>query len=192
MPMFSSRRSTAVLLSTLWLALAPGPALAAGPDPGPPAQRGMVGQLWDTVTDEQAWTGEGHWRMVFAPTAAHFRYSEEHRHVWAIGVERERADHWLAGLSYFTNSFGQPSAYAYVGRRFNGVLDSLPQLYAQGSAGVLYGYKGKYKNKVPLNVGGFSPGALIGLGWQFTPSAGAALHLLGDAGVMLQFGWDFR
>ena len=33
----------------------------------------------------------------------------------ALGAERQGDTGWLYGGSYFSNSFGQPSAYAYVG-----------------------------------------------------------------------------
>jgi hypothetical protein len=41
-------------------------------------------------------------------------------------------------------------------------------------------------------VNGFSPGALVSMGWQFERRASAAVHLLGDAGLMLQLSWDLR
>jgi hypothetical protein len=175
-------------LCTVGAALAASPARAADSDSWFDGQ--AIGQTLDSITDPEAWTEQGHWRLAYAPTALHFRPSTEHRHVWAIGVERQRPDNWLAGFSYFSNSFGQPSAYAYVGRRFDGILEGVPPLFAQASVGVLYGYKGKFKNKVALNFHGFAPGALVGLGWHFTPSASLVVHLLGDAGVMFQFGYD--
>jgi len=133
--------------------------------------------------------GPGHWRLLAAPVSAHFRYSEEHRNAWAIGVERQRPDDWLAGASFFSNSFGQPSGYVYIGKRFPGLFDQAP-LFAQVSAGLMYGYVGKYASKVPLNYSGFSPGALASLGWQFTAQFAVTAHLLGDAGVMLQLSYD--
>jgi hypothetical protein len=57
---------------------------------------------------------------------------------------------------------------------------------------MMYGYRGEFQHKVPLNYKGFSPGALVTLGWQFNKDGAAALHLLGDAGIMLQFSWDLR
>ncbi len=135
--------------------------------------------------------GPGHWRALVSPFSAHFRYSAEHRYVWGLGVERQRSDDWLGGASYFSNSFGQPSAYLYVGKRF-GALFGQEQLFAQASGGMLYGYRGAYKNKVPLNYNGFSPGALVSLGWQFNKTSSATLHMLGDAGVMVQLAWDLK
>ena len=135
--------------------------------------------------------GSGHWRLVLSPFSHHFRYSEEHRYVWAMGVERQRSDDWLAGISFFRNSFGQPSSYTYVGKRFP-ALWGQPQLFGQASGGLLYGYRGKYEDKVPLNHKGFSPGALVSLGWQFDKDFAATAHLLGDAGIMIQLSLDLH
>ena len=145
---------------------------------------------WTRVTDVQAWQGPGHWRVAIAPYAKHFRPSEEHTNVWGGALERQYDDDWLAGAALFRNSFGQPSAYAYVGHRSTGLVNT--PLFFQWSAGLLYGYKGKYEDKVPLNVGGFAPGAVIGLGWQFDTHISAAVHLIGDAGLMLQLAYDLH
>jgi hypothetical protein len=151
-----------------------------------------VARAGQEVPEGQAPGEQGYWRATFSPAATHFRYSPEHRHVWALGIERQWSDDWLAGFAYFRNSFGQPSAYAYVGRRFPRLSERWPGLFFQASAGVIYGYKGKYKDKLALNLNGFAPGALVGLGWQFDDRSALAVHLLGDAGLMLQFSRDFR
>ena len=168
------------------------PAEGAG-NPGiPPAEgAGLVARNWRSATDWQAWQNSGHWRWVLSPVSHHLRYSDEHRYVWAIGFERQRGDDWIAGASYFSNSFGQPSSYWYVGKRFPALFDQ-PQWFGQVSAGLLYGYRGKYQHKVPLNYGGLSPGALLSMGWQFTPRLAATAHMLGDAGVMFQFSYELN
>jgi len=137
------------------------------------------------------WSEGGHWRVASSPATVHFRHSPEHRPVWALALERQRLDGWLLGASRFSNSFGQPSAYLYVGRRWPGLWGQDP-LYGQVSAGMMYGYRGQFEDKVPLNNNGFSPGALVTLGWQFNRKASVAAHMLGDAGLMLQFSWDLR
>ncbi len=134
---------------------------------------------------------EGYWRAAVSPYAPHLRPSDEHSDVWALALERQRHDHWLAGGSFFSNSFGQPSAYLYVGRRFPALLGQA-QLFGQISGGLLYGYRGQYQDKVPLNHNGFSPGGLVSIGWQFNRQASLTVHAVGDAAVMFQFGWDFR
>ncbi len=175
----------------LTLALAANTCTAQATTPVEPSGPGIVARTWATATDMAAWQGDGHWRVAFSPYAHHFNYNPEHRHVWALGIERQRPDNWLAGASYFRNSFGQPSAYVYVGKQFQALFGQ-EQLFGQASIGMMYGYRGKYQRKVPLNVNGFSPGALVSLGWRFTKEASFTAHLLGDAGVMFQLAWDLR
>ncbi len=145
----------------------------------------------DTLARAEDAVGAGFWRLAVSPYAFHFRYSAEHRAVYAIGLERQRDDQWLAGASYFRNSFGQPSAYAYVGKRFP-ALWGQPQLFGQASIGLLYGYKGQFQRKVPLNYNGFAPGALLSLGWTIDRHSSVQAHLLGDAGMMFQLSYDLR
>jgi hypothetical protein len=162
----------------------------ASPKPEPSGP-GILARTWAMATDMSAWQGDGHWRIAFSPYAHHFNYNPEHRHVWALGIERQRPDDWLAGVSYFRNSFGQPSAYAYVGKQFQALFGQ-EQLFGQLNAGLMYGYRGKYQRKVPLNVNGFSPGALVSVGWRFSKDTSVTAHLLGDAGVMFQFAYELR
>ncbi|MFM7507108.1 MAG: ABC transporter ATP-binding protein [Rubrivivax sp.] len=143
------------------------------------------------ILSGHAWREQAHWRVAVSPLTQHFRYSEEHQRVIAVALERQRHDGWLAGGSRFTNSFGQPSVYLYLGRRVD-LPFGPPGLFGQISGGLLYGYRGRYEDKVPFNNNGFSPGALFTLGWQFDRRNAAAVHLLGDAGMMLQLSWDWR
>lgn len=132
------------------------------------------------------------YKVIFSPFTHHFNYSEDHKNVWLIGVDREREDRSLAGIAYFTNSFGQPSVYIYPwGYTFRGLLDT-PQLYAKLTAGLLYGYRGKYEDNVPFNHNGFSPGIVPALGWETKDGYQAQLNLLGFAGLMLQFSLPIR
>lgn len=150
----------------------------------------LLSSLAARADDGTGLLGPGQWRALISPFSLHFRYNPQHAYVWAVGVERQRDNNWLAGASYFSNSFGQPSAYLYVGKRYPGLFGQ-PQLFGQWSAGMLYGYRGEFEDKVPLNHKGFSPGALVSLGWQFNKKTSATAHLLGDAGMMVQLTFDF-
>lgn len=114
-----------------------------------------------------------------------------HSYVYMIGIERIRADRWLWGGAYFSNSFGQPSAYAYFGRRYD-AFAPWPQLFAQWTVGIVYGYKAPFEDKIPFNHHGFAPSATLSLGWQFNRNLSVQANLLGTAAVMLQVSWDFR
>lgn len=65
-----------------------------------------------------------HWRIALSPYTGHWRYNAEHRHVFAIAIERVLPDGWFVGTSFFKNSFGQPSNYVYVGRKHEGISKS--------------------------------------------------------------------
>jgi len=131
------------------------------------------------------------WRVVFSPYTYHFSSDPDHEAVYAIGLERQRSDKWLWGATYFSNSFGQPSGYLYFGQHYADLF-SVDKLFAQWTVGLLYGYKYPYEDKVPFNHNGFSPGAVVSLGWQFTRQFSMSANLLGTAGLMLQMSIDFR
>jgi len=130
-----------------------------------------------------------YWRVMGSPTTYHYHYSPEHRHVYMLGLERQYPGGLVMGGTWFRNSFGQPSAYVYAGRRF--IDPDYPKYFVQVTGGVLYGYKPPYQNKVPLNHDGFSPGAVLSTGWQITPRWSTQLDFLGNSAVMLQFSADF-
>lgn len=124
--------------------------------------------------------------LIFSPYTLHFSPSSEHQHVWLVGIERERENGLVAGAAFFTNSFGQPSLYYYPwGAVYRG-LGGNPQLYAKLTAGLLYGYTGKYENKVPFNHSGFSPGIVPALGWDLGDGFEVQANMLGFAGLMVQ------
>ena len=124
--------------------------------------------------------------LTFSPYTRHFSPSPEHEHVWLVGVERERNIGSVAGVALFTNSFGQPSMYYYPWGVSYRNLFGEPQLYAKITGGLLYGYKGRYEDKVPLNYNGFSPGIVPALGWDLGDGFGVQVNLLGFNALMLQ------
>jgi hypothetical protein len=107
-----------------------------------------------------------------------------------VGAERQRNDGHVLGAAYFRNSFGEPSAYAFFGERIDHWHGE--RIFLYWSAGILYGYTGAYAHKVPLNLHGFSPGAVGAIGWQLTPSVSTQVNLLGTAGLMFQISFDLR
>jgi hypothetical protein len=132
-----------------------------------------------------------YWRLIASPYTIHYGHDPEHEPVYMIGLERQRRDGWVWGATYFSNSFGQPSGYVYVGEK---VLNFTPvdKLFLQWTAGILYGYKDPYEDKVPFNYKGFSPGVTIGLGWQFNRQWSVQAIALGTAGLMFQLAYDLR
>ena len=126
-----------------------------------------------------------------SPYTYHFSRDPNHRHVYMLGLEKQDAEAWIIGGSLFQNSFGQPSAYLYGGKRFDRLTRFEP-LFVQLTGGLLYGYKPPYDKKVPLNYKGFSPGAVLSVGWHFTPMISTQVNFLGNSAIMFQVSADFR
>jgi len=86
----------------------------------------------------------------------------------------------------FQNSFGQLIVFVYHWRQVYRSIVGVKPLSFKWSAGLLYGYKEPYEKKVPLNFGGLSPGLIVGLAYEISPSWSAQVNTLGTAGVMFQ------
>lgn len=123
--------------------------------------------------------------LMYSPWTYHFTSSPEHRYVWLVGVERERADQRLSGITYFSNSFGQPSTFIYPWGKVYPNLGGVEGLFGKWSAGMLYGYVKPYENKVPLNVNGFSPAIIPSIGFE-RGGYSTQINWLGTAGLMWQ------
>lgn len=112
-------------------------------------------------------------------------------------VERPAGDdwrddiRWLAGGANFSNSFGQRSTYLYAGGRYDYYDAADTRAYAKLTAGLLHGYRGEYRDKIPFNRFGVAP--------AIVPSFGIEHHRVnvemipfGTAGVMFNIGYVFR
>ncbi len=129
--------------------------------------------------------------LLLSPYTVHFDPEPRHRDVYLIGLEKnyiKRQSSWIGldydftGLSYFSNSFGQPSAYGYFGRTY--WPTSNPKLFVKVSAGLIYGYKGEFKDKAGGNFGGFTPVILPSLGWVYDEKHTLQVNVLGGSGAM--------
>jgi hypothetical protein len=128
--------------------------------------------------------------FTFSPYTIHWSNSSEHKTVVLGSLDRTVKGNRFCGMSLFSNSFGQPTVYAYVGQRWKPIQDN-PQLFVKLTGGILYGYVGKYKNKVPLNYGGFSPAVIPSFGYSLNNNDSVQFLLLGNAGIMLAYGHRF-
>ena len=130
------------------------------------------------------------WDLTLSPWTHHWNYNPEHHHVLLGAVDRYLPGQRFCGLALFNNSFGQPSAYAYVGQRWDGVLHN-PRLFFKLSGGFIYGYKDKYKDKIPFNDYGIAPAVIPALGYQLGEGNSVQLMVLGNAGILFAFGHTF-
>lgn len=128
--------------------------------------------------------------MQFAPDAIHYNKSPDHtKYSWLVGVEYLWTNHWLAGFSYFNNSFNQKSQYIYGGYSWPLSSDPSRYWYFKLSGGVILGYRKPYENKIPFNHNGVAPGAAPSLGYQYD-RFNVQLNVLGTAGLMFTVGYD--
>lgn len=133
---------------------------------------------------------EPRWELVAAPFALHWASEADHRHVVLLGLEKQEPGNVLWGGAAFRNSFGQPSAYAYYGRRWDQLFGS-NDFYLKLSGGVIYGYKGRYKDKVPFNHHGFGLAVIPALGFQITRNDALQIGFLGTAAAIFTYSRRF-
>ncbi|WP_299728062.1 sn-glycerol-3-phosphate transporter [uncultured Endozoicomonas sp.] len=81
-----------------------------------------------------------------------------------IGIERyEGNEMW--GVAFFKNSFNQDSQFVYWGKEFR-LDDYVSGMRTKWAFGLLHGYRGKYKNKIPFNNLHVAPAILPTIGFS--------------------------
>ena len=130
------------------------------------------------------------WDLTISPYTHHWTNNPEHKQVILVALDSHVRGGRFCGLALFTNSFGQGSAYAYVGQQWDGLFGN-PKLFTKLSAGFLYGYRGEYKEKIPFNNYGIAPAIIPSLGYAFTSKDSAQVFVLGNAGLLFAYGRSF-
>lgn len=126
-----------------------------------------------------------YWQVQTSVYTRHYHPEPDHNnHQRLIGLERGYASGNLWGGAVFRNSFDQNSQYAYLGRRFD---SERHPFYAKLTGGLLHGYRGEYRDKIPLNRLGVAPAIIPSLGVHGHGLA-AELVLLGNAALMVNVG----
>lgn len=128
---------------------------------------------------------EPYWVVQTSVYTQHFHPKPHHNnHQELIGAERNRADSYIWGAATFLNSFDQRSFYAYFGKRYD--FGNTP-FYSRLTAGLIHGYRGEYRDKVPLNHYGVGPVILPSLGAHYK-KAQADVVLLGLNAYIITLG----
>lgn len=119
---------------------------------------------------------------------------DTHRFDWqheSAAVERApwlRNVNWVVGAGTFRNSFSQRSVYVYGGGRYDFYESNHTRAYAKVTAGLLHGYRGEYRDKIPLNHLGVAPAILPAVGIQHR-RLNLEMIPFGASGVMFNVGF---
>ena len=130
------------------------------------------------------------WELTLSPYTHHWSHNPEHRPVGLVALDKRLKGGGFCGVALFSNSFGQESAYVYVGQQWHGLLGN-PKIFSKISAGFLYGYRGRYKEKIPFNELGIAPAIIPSLGYAITPQDAAQVYILGTAGLLFAYSHSF-
>lgn len=149
----------------------------------------LLGSATFTQTIEAKQEDEkGFWQVQTSLYTRHFSPDPGHNNRQnLIGLERNEASDWLYGGATFRNSYDQQSVYGYVGKRFESA--DYP-VYLKVSGGLLYGYRGEYRDKIPFNNLGVAPVIIPSVGVHLGPVTAEAV-LLGVSATMLNIGVRF-
>jgi hypothetical protein len=123
--------------------------------------------------------------LMLSPYTHHFNPKPTHRNVFLVGLEREHPNAKLDGLAVFRNSFGQPSIYIYPWGGVYKDIFGVNKLSFKWTAGLIFGYKGEFKNEIP-NIGGIAPVVVVALGYEIKPGWVAQINALGAAAAQFQ------
>jgi hypothetical protein len=131
---------------------------------------------------------KGFWYAQTSVYTRHFAPDKNHNNNQdLIGLERNEASGLVYGGATFRNSFSQRSYYVYAGKRYE-MADSA--VYLKVTGGAIQGYRGKYRDKIPLNRFGVAPVIIPSVGTHYGPVA-AELVLLGFNAAMVTTGVRF-
>ncbi|AMQ91065.1 sn-glycerol-3-phosphate transporter [Marinobacter sp. LQ44] len=135
-----------------------------------------------------AYANETRWLLQTSVFTSHHNPKPEHNNDQKlVGLEYTRENDWVVGGASFLNSFSQRSAYVFTGRYF----DFGPgPVFAKVTGGLMHGYRGEYRDKIPLNHLGVAPAIIpaVGVRGQYVSSE---LSFLGAAAVMITTGLQF-
>lgn len=145
-------------------------------------------QTGQALAEDDSQKDKGFWYAQTSVYTRHYSPDPEHNnHQDLIGIERNQASGWVWGGATFRNSFRQRSNYAYVGKRYD---SSEYPVYLKVTGGLLQGYRGDYKDKIPLNRYGVAPVIIPSIGTHYGPLA-AELVFLGANAAMVTTGVRF-
>ena len=150
---------------------------ASSPSAQPASQEESVAEPWRT----------DRFYLETSLYTHHFSYDPAHVNKQKLILgEWNITEQWLVGASVFDNSFGQSSQYIYGGWR-NRPFEDVQPFYVKVSAGLTHGYRGQYRDKIPLNGSGIAPVIVPSVGFCISRVC-SELVLFGGAGFLVTLG----
>ena len=129
------------------------------------------------------------WRFQTSLYTKHWDPDPEHvNNSKLLNIEIETTTRWIYGFAHFDNSFGQPSQYLYAG--YSWPLLGKDWTYFKLTGGFLYGYKGDFEDKIPLNGLGVAPAIIPTFGLKYK-RAFTELQILGNSAITVTAGFSF-
>jgi hypothetical protein len=144
------------------------------------------------ATDAPATVPDEPWRTdrIYLQTSlnnTHFNYDPAHvKYPKLVYGEYHLSDQWLVGAAAFDNSFGQASQAVFGGWRYR-PLPELQPLYLKVVGGIVHGYRGQYRDKIPFNHSGFAPAIIPSVGYCISRVCSEVV-VIGGAGLLLTVG----
>jgi hypothetical protein len=141
-------------------------------------------------TNTQAELPDESWSLNTSLYGHHFHWDPNHNdHQELIDLEHQSKEDVLSGLALFKNSFRQQCEYLYIGKSFQKDFEDF-NIHLKLTAGVLHGYEGQYRDKIPFNHYGTSPAAIPTVGIQLSKITVDA-SIYGSAGYLVTGGYKF-
>ncbi|HKW80480.1 MAG TPA: sn-glycerol-3-phosphate transporter [Casimicrobiaceae bacterium] len=116
----------------------------------------------------------------------HFHYDPGHvKYPKLLYGEYRLSDRWLLGAAAFDNSFGQSTQALFGGWRYRPFPEQ--PFYIKVLGGLVHGYRGQYRDKIPLNHSGVAPAIIPAFGFCYARFC-TELIVIGGAGVVTTIG----
>ena len=175
------QRRRCVVLLALLVSLASAGAVAQGAASG-----GTEPAAANAPAPDEPWRTD----RIYLQTSlvnVHFHYDPAHvKYPKLIYGEYHLSDQWLIGAAAFDNSFGQASEGVFGGWRYR-PFPELQPLYLKILGGVVHGYHGQYRDKIPFNHSGVAPVILPSVGYCISRVC-SELVIVGTAGLLFTLG----
>lgn len=133
----------------------------------------------------------GRWYFQTSVFTRHLNPSPQHTNLQRmLDFEYWGPDKWVWGASFQRNSFNQATEYIYLGRLWR-PFDIAPIIHLKLTAGVIHGYEGEFRDKIPFNRYGYAPAIVPAIGISGKRFA-SEIILLGNAAFMITAGafWE--